>query len=158
MFLNGTAMAGQADHHNLRGAPLIGPARTAPKYRFLAVRDEFPGLLPVTEPDEAGVTEAGSIVGELYQLDEEVWRTSLGPAEPRELELGEIELEDGSIVNAMILVPERVTPGDKVVDITGFGGWRAYQASLAGREAPEEAPPLDQAAPPVTGIGGDHVP
>jgi hypothetical protein len=40
-------------------------------------------------------------------------------------------LVDGSTVRAMILRPERITAGDKVVDIADFGGFRAYQAHLA---------------------------
>ena len=53
------------------------------------------------------------------------------PEEPAELELGVIELEDGSVVNAMQLQFERVAAGDKVDDIAGLGGWRAYQAFVA---------------------------
>jgi gamma-glutamylcyclotransferase (GGCT)/AIG2-like uncharacterized protein YtfP len=132
MFLNGTAMQGQPDHPNLLGAPIIGPARTAPRYRFFAVRDEFPGLVPGDAETPYGPGEPASIQGELYELEESVWHTSLGPGEPPELELGTIELDDGSQVNAMILQFDRIAPGDKVVEITSFGGWRAYQSSLRG--------------------------
>lgn len=124
MFLNGTAMSGQRDHAAIAGATFLGPARTAPHYRFFAVRDEFPGLFPV---DTGGVR----IAGELYELSEEMLYGSLMPAEPRELELGTVELDDGEIVNAMHLQPERLDPADKVVDIADFGGFRAYQAHLA---------------------------
>jgi len=54
----------------------------------------------------------------------------LPPAEPRELELGIIELLDGEIVQAMLLVPSRLSPGDKVVDISELGGFRACQRFL----------------------------
>lgn len=121
MFLNGTAMSGQADHHRLRGAPFLGEAETATRYRFYAVRGEFPGLVP----SEQGA----SIAGELYDLDDEVWRTSLGPAEPSELTLGTIELVDGRQVRAMVLDLARVRP-DEIEDITDVGSWRAH---LAGR-------------------------
>jgi hypothetical protein len=40
MFLNGTAMSGQPDHGAVEGAPLVGAVRTAPQYRFFAIRDE----------------------------------------------------------------------------------------------------------------------
>ena len=123
MFLNGTAMAGQRDHHAVAGATFVGPARTAPGYRFFAVRDEFPGLLPVDAGGE-------SINGELYEMTEAILFGSLLPEEPAELEIGTIELIDGSIVNSMQLQPERIRPDDKVVDITGHRGWRAYQAAL----------------------------
>jgi gamma-glutamylcyclotransferase (GGCT)/AIG2-like uncharacterized protein YtfP len=124
MFLNGTAMSGQRDHGAIAGATFLGPARTAPHYRFFAVRDEFPGLFPVPQ---GGV----SIVGELYELSEEMLYGSLMPGEPAELELGTIELDTGEIVNAMHLCPERLDPADRVVDIADLGGFRAYQAHLA---------------------------
>ena len=124
MFLNGTAMSGQKDHATIAGAVLVGPATTAPNYRFFAIRDEFPGLLPV----ESG---GASIVGELYDMSDELLFDTLLPQEPRELQLGSIQLVEGSTVRAMILRPERITTGDKVVDIADFGGFRAYQAHLA---------------------------
>lgn len=120
MFLNGTAMSGQAEHHHLNGAPFLGEARTAAGYRFYAVRGEFPGLVP---------SQAGkSIAGELYDLDDEVWRTSLGPAEPSELTLGTIELMDGRQVCAMILDLDRLRQ-DEIEDITDIGSWRGYLAA-----------------------------
>ncbi|MFT3855323.1 MAG: gamma-glutamylcyclotransferase [Ilumatobacteraceae bacterium] len=124
MFLNGTAMSGQKDHGAVAGATFVGPARTAPRYRFFAVRDEFPGLYPV---DEGG----RSIEGELYEMSEAILFDSLLPQEPAELEIGTIELDDGQIVNAMQLQPERLVAGDRVVDISELGGFRNYQAHLA---------------------------
>jgi gamma-glutamylcyclotransferase (GGCT)/AIG2-like uncharacterized protein YtfP len=124
MFLNGTAMSGQRDHAAVTGATFLGPARTAPLYHFFAVRDEFPGLFPVAE---GGVT----IEGELYELSEAMLHGSLMPGEPRELELGEVQLDTGEVVNAMLLRPQLLDPADKVVDISHLGGFRAYQAHLA---------------------------
>lgn len=124
IFLNGTAMAGQKDHACHAGSIFLGPARTAARYRFLAVRDEFPGLLPVHKAGRA-------IEGELYDMPETVLRDRLLPAEPAELELGSIELADGDEVNAMLLRPERLVPGDRVVDISELGSFRAYQRFLA---------------------------
>ena len=128
MFLNGTAMSGQADHGAVADAVLLGPRRTAAHYRFFAVRDAFPGLVAV---DDGGV----GVVGELYEMPEPMLLEGLMPQEPAELELGEIELEDGEVVNAMLLRPERLVAGDKVVDIADLGGWRAYQAHLAANAA-----------------------
>jgi gamma-glutamylcyclotransferase (GGCT)/AIG2-like uncharacterized protein YtfP len=124
MFLNGTAMSGQKDYGSHAGSTFLGPARTARRYRFFAVRDEFPGLFAVEK-------EGRSIDGELYDIPEPVLRDHLMPAEPRELELGQIELADGREVGAMLLVPSRLDPRDKVVDIADLGGFRAYQAFLA---------------------------
>ncbi len=149
MFLNGTAMAGQQDHHAIASARLVGAGRTAPRYRFLAVRDEFPGLVPV---DEGG----GTIDGEVYELTEDVLFGSLLPQEPAELELGTVELDDGTVVHAMQLQPDRLQPGDRVVDITELGGWRAYQAHLAERPVglgPGPGPGIG--APPTCTVLGD---
>ncbi len=133
MFLNGTAMSGQPDHHAVDGARFLGPASTAPLYRFYAVRDAFPGLYPIPAGAKAGLRGA-SIEGELYELPEEMLYDSLMPEEPAELELGVVELADGTVVNAMHLQFERIAPGDHVVDIAGLGGWRAYQSFLADQE------------------------
>jgi gamma-glutamylcyclotransferase (GGCT)/AIG2-like uncharacterized protein YtfP len=124
MFLNGTAMSGQKDHGSHAGSTFLGPARTTARYRFFAVRDEFPGLLPVASGGRC-------IDGELYDIPDDILRDRLLPSEPAELDLGEIELIDGETVSAMILVPSRIAPGDKVVDIAELGGFRAYQRFLA---------------------------
>lgn len=121
MFVNGQAMQGGSMAGALTDAVFIGPARTAPRYlffSFFSVRDEFPGLHPV---DVGG----GSIAGELYAVSYSTLRENLLPFEPAELELGIIELEDGSGTLAMRMRAEALTaPG--VVDITAHGGWRAY--------------------------------
>jgi gamma-glutamylcyclotransferase (GGCT)/AIG2-like uncharacterized protein YtfP len=129
MFLNGTAMSGQKDHGVIAGlARFIGPATTAPTFRLFAIRDEFPGLFPVD-------SDGAAIVGELYEMSDELLFDVLLPQEPAELEIGSIELADGSTVRAMILQPERIRLGDKVVDIADFGGFRAYQAHLTANSA-----------------------
>jgi gamma-glutamylcyclotransferase (GGCT)/AIG2-like uncharacterized protein YtfP len=127
MFLNGTAMSGQADHRRLRGAPFLGAVCTAPLYRFFAVRGEFPGLVKVAQ-------DGGVVAGELYELEDEVWRTSLGPAEPAELMLSEIVLQDGREVCAMTLDLTTVREAE-IEDITELGGWRAY-LDARGMDAP----------------------
>ncbi len=126
MFLNGTAMSGQPDHGAVAGARFLGDVRTAPNYRFIAVRNEFPGLLPVDGP-------GARVEGELYEISEETLFRVLLPEEPAELELGTIELESGDIVNCMHLQPERVDVSDYIVDISKVASWRRYLASLANR-------------------------
>ena len=122
MFVNGQAMSGGTLNHALSEACLLGPARTAPTYRFFSVRDEFPGLHPVAE-------DGASINGEVYEVSYEVLREKLLPEEPSELELGVIALEDGSGSLSMRMRESALTaPG--VVDITAHGGWHAYLASL----------------------------
>lgn len=125
VFLNGTAMAGGADHSNIKGAPFLGAATTAPLYHFYSVGDRFPGLVPVE-------TGGASIEGELYELDDSAWFDSLLPSEPPELRPGTIMLSDGQTVNAMILELDRADPNE-LVNITSHGGWRAYHAAKAAQ-------------------------
>lgn len=120
-FICGSALRGQPGHSNLGGAPFVAAARTAPKYRMASVRDEHPG---VYEADAGGV----SLAGEIYEFTPEQYRTLL-ESEPPDLYEAPIELEDGSTVNAMLypasLIAERGYP-----DVSEFGGWAAYRASL----------------------------
>jgi gamma-glutamylcyclotransferase (GGCT)/AIG2-like uncharacterized protein YtfP len=120
MFLNGTAMAGGADHHLVGEAPLVARTTTAPRYKFYAVADAYPALDPV---GEGGV----SVVGEVYDLSYEQLREVLLPGEPEGLELGVIELADGSGSLAMVL--RRRHDGLPLTDISELASWRAYQES-----------------------------
>jgi gamma-glutamylcyclotransferase (GGCT)/AIG2-like uncharacterized protein YtfP len=118
MFLNGTAMSGGADHHLVGDSPLLGEAHTAPRYRFHAVADSYPGL----EDVGSGGT---SVQGELYEMSYEQLRDVLLPGEPLGLELGMIELADGSGSLAMVL--RRPYEGAPTTDISEFGSWRRYR-------------------------------
>ncbi|MDA0637329.1 gamma-glutamylcyclotransferase [Nonomuraea sp. MCN248] len=120
MFVNGQAMSGGSLNAALAGARFLGPATTAPRYRFYSVRDEFPGLHPVAEDGHA-------VPGELYEVTYEILREHLLPGEPPELELGVIELADGSGSLSMRMRAEALeAPG--VTDISEAGGWRAHLA------------------------------
>lgn len=123
MFLNGGGMQGGELHHQLLGAPLVRPARTAPKYRFYSVNDRFPALEPV---ESGGV----AVAGELYDLPLETLRDSLLPAEPPELELSVIELEDGTGSFAVVLRKEYQCAAT-LTDISDIGSWRDYQRKPA---------------------------
>ncbi len=120
MFLTGGGMAGGPLHPLLRGAPLVGTVRTAPRYRFWSVGDRFPALQPV---DSGGV----AVSGEVYDVPLPVLRDSLLPAEPPELELGLIELADGRACLAMLLRRAAAEPAD-LRDISAIADWHAYRA------------------------------
>jgi len=123
MFVNGQAMSGGELHDSLADARFLGPVRTAPRYRFYSVRDEFPGVYPA--PD-GGAT----VPGELYEAPYELLREQLLPREPAELELGVIELADGSGTLSMVMRTAALElPG--VTDITAAGGWLAHLAARA---------------------------
>ena len=120
-------MRGGNVHHSIEGLPFLGEARTAPRYRFFSIRDEFPGLWPVAE---GGV----SVPGELYDVPLDVIRDRFIPAEPPELELGVIELDDGSSAVAVVLREVahagRHGPDRHLRD----GGWRAYRGIAASMQ------------------------
>jgi hypothetical protein len=118
MFLNGGGMRGGPLHGQLQGAPLVCTARSAPKYRYFSVGDRFPAMYAVAEG-------GGAVVGEVYDLPLSVLRDHLIPAEPPELELGVIELEDGGSALATVL-RESVVDSPELKDITDIGDWRAY--------------------------------
>ncbi|WP_245984681.1 allophanate hydrolase-related protein [Streptomyces tateyamensis] len=126
MFLNGQAMRGGELHHVLGDAPFLGAVRTAPGYRFFSIGDVCPGLHPDPAVDSA-------IEGELYELSLELLRDVLLPGEPRELEFGVIKLADGTACCSMLLSRGELERGVHR-EITEFGGWRDYLASI-GRTA-----------------------
>jgi gamma-glutamylcyclotransferase (GGCT)/AIG2-like uncharacterized protein YtfP len=125
LFVNGEGMSGGEVHHSIEGLPFLGQAQTAPRYRFFAVRDRFPGLWPV---DEGGV----SVAGELYDVPLEVIRERFMPSEPPELELGVVELDDGSAALVVLLRADVHASGEGLKDISEYGGWRAYRAAMSG--------------------------
>ena len=124
LFVNGGGMRGGEVHYSIEGLPFVGEARTAPRYRFFSVRDEFPGLWPV---DEGGV----SIPGELYDVPLDVIRDRFIPAEPPELELSVVELDDGSSALVVLVRANFYESGEGLKDISEYGGWRAYRASMS---------------------------
>ncbi|MBN6041862.1 gamma-glutamylcyclotransferase [Amycolatopsis sp. 195334CR] len=119
MFLNGGAMRGEPLHHLLGGAPLVTATTTAPKYRFYSVGDQCPALFPVSHGGAA-------VAGEVYEIGLDALRDHVLPSEPHELELGVVELADGSSAFAMLL-RRPYTSHVQLRDITEIGDWRAYR-------------------------------
>jgi gamma-glutamylcyclotransferase (GGCT)/AIG2-like uncharacterized protein YtfP len=121
LLVNGTLMRGDILHGNLEGARFVREVRTAPRYRLWSIGDEYPGMV-AARPGEKGVP----VAGEIYELTFEhlEW---LVAQEPSGLGVGTAELEDGHRVLAVLWVQRELPPG--AVDISSFGGWRAYRAS-----------------------------
>jgi allophanate hydrolase len=120
----GAHLSGMALNHELttRGGSLVKAATTAPAYRLYA--------LPGGPPHRPGLVRVAS-GGAPIAI--EVW--SLPPAGfgdfvstiPSPLGIGTLALSDGTSVKGFVC--EAIgTEGAK--DITSFGGWRAYMASL----------------------------
>lgn len=122
MFLNGTAMRGGDMHHLVGDAEFLGATTTAARYRFHSVDDRYPAL------EDVG-SDGASIEGELYEISYPQLRDVLLPAEPDGLELGVIELVDGSGSFAMVL--RRSKPELPTTDISEHGSWRAFRGGAA---------------------------
>lgn len=121
----GAHLSGMPLNHELtsRDARMVARTRTAAIYKLFA--------LPGTVPPKPGMMRVGEGGG---AVEVEVW--SLAPAHfasfvaaiPAPLGIGRIQLEDGSMVQGF-LAESLALEGAR--DVTGFGGWRAYIASLA---------------------------
>jgi Gamma-glutamyl cyclotransferase, AIG2-like len=114
-------MSGGADHHLVGGAELVARTTTAKRYRFHAVDGSYPGL------EDVG-SGGAAVEGEVYELSYEQLREVLLPGEPAGLELGVIELADGSGSLAMVL--RREYPAlPPLEDISELASWRVYRDS-----------------------------
>ena len=121
----GAHLRGLPLNHELvqRGASLERAARTAPRYRLVA--------LPGTTPPKPGLVRESHAAGRSIEL--EVWRMPVGAfgsfvtGIPSPLGIGRIELEDGEWVQGF-LCESWALEGAR--DISQFGGWRAYLASI----------------------------
>jgi len=117
LFVNGTLMRGLALHQNLSGAEFLEACCTAPRYRVYSIGDVHPGMFEV---DLGGV----AVDGELYRVPDDVLaRVEAG--EPAGLYRGPVYLSDGRIVDG-ILYPRELA--ERHLDISAYGGWRAYTA------------------------------
>jgi len=121
LAVNGTLMRGLALNPNLLtvGAQFQCEAKTEPAYRLWSIEDRYPAMIRVASGGDAIAVEVW-----------EVPLTGLGMIlmqEPPGLAIGKVKLATGEIVLGVIAEPLTVE-GQR--DITQFGGWRAYQASL----------------------------
>jgi gamma-glutamylcyclotransferase (GGCT)/AIG2-like uncharacterized protein YtfP len=120
LFVNGTLMRGLKLHHNLDGAEFMGEFRTAPVYRLYSIGDIHPGMFEV---ESGGV----AVAGEIYRMSDEIW-AQVEAGEPPDLYRGPVRLADGTIVDG-ILYPRALAQA-RHKDISEFGNWRDYVASL----------------------------
>ena len=106
------------------GARLVETVASAPGYRLYA--------LPDTVPAKPGMVGGGPLATPGIEL--EVWELSieafgrLVAGVPAPLVIGTVVLEDGRAVKGFLCEADAVADAR---EITSFGGWRAYRASLA---------------------------
>lgn len=109
-----------------RGATLVGPARTAPDYRFYALPGTVPpkpGLLRVAPNEGAGIAL------EIWEMPVQHYGSFVALI-PAPLGIGTLALEGGGSVQGFVCEAHALQGAE---DITHLGDWRAYVASLAPR-------------------------
>ncbi|WP_208544614.1 hypothetical protein [Rathayibacter sp. VKM Ac-2759] len=119
----GAHLSGQPLNRQLtdRDAELVTTTTTSADYRLYALQ---------TVPPKPGVVRVASGGA---ALEVEVWRLteaafgSFVAALPHPMAIGSVSLADGSLVSGFLVEPLALETAD---DITSFGGWRAYLASL----------------------------
>jgi allophanate hydrolase len=118
----GAHMTGLPLNHQLtsRGACFMRRTRTAPKYRFVAL----PGGPPLRPGLVRLATHGAGIEVELWAVPESELGSFVA-AIPSPLAIGKVELEDGSLSSGFLCESHAA---EGALDITSYGGWRAYLA------------------------------
>jgi hypothetical protein len=121
LAVNGTLMRGLKLNPNMLAAKatFAREARTAPEYRIWTINDEHPAMQRVKR---GGV----SVALEIWNVPPEGLGDIL-QKEPPGLCIGKVKLEDGTFVLG-VLGEAILCEGQK--EISQFGGWRAYTATL----------------------------
>jgi allophanate hydrolase len=123
VFVAGAHLTGQPLNVQLviAGGSLVEEVSTAPRYRLYALDTvpPKPGLVRVEEPGSA-------ILGEIWRLPAAGFGSFVAGI-PAPMAIGQVLLEDGRSVSGFLVEPAALATAR---DITGFGGWRAYRASL----------------------------
>jgi allophanate hydrolase len=105
-----------------RGGRLAWSGSTAPRYRLYA--------LPDTAPPKPGMVRASAdgaaVAVEVWEMPLDAFG-ALVAAVPRPLAIGSVELATGEWVKGFLCEAHAVQTAR---DITSFGGWRAYLASV----------------------------
>jgi allophanate hydrolase len=122
----GAHLRGMPLNHQLtsRGAAFVEATKTIDKYRLFAVANSKPpkpGLLRVADGEQGA-----SIAVELWDVPRDNFGSFTAEVPPP-LGIGNITLVDGQTVKGFICEPYGLAGAR---DITSFGGWRAYLASL----------------------------
>lgn len=112
-----------------RGAKFTTEAMTSPRYRLYAIKSNLghskPGLERICDD-----SEGESINLEIWDLPTTALASFMDTI-PSPLGIGRIELLDGSWVHGFICEPIGLVDA---VDITSFGGWRAYTKYLGEQQ------------------------
>lgn len=119
----GAHLSGQPLNHQLtdRGADLVETTTTSADYRLFAL---------ATSPPKPGVVRVAAggatLAVEIWRLSESAFGSFVA-ALPRPMAIGTVTLRGGAEVSGFLVEPIAL---DTAVDITCWGGWRAYLSSL----------------------------
>ncbi len=121
----GAHLSGMPLHWQLtsREARLSRACKTAPTYKLYAMASSTPPKPALVHVGEGG----GQLDVEVYELSEAAFGAFVAEV-PAPLAIGTVTLEDGSDVKGFVAEPRALTDA---TEITKFGGWRAYIASLS---------------------------
>ena len=120
LAVNGTLMRGLELNQNLlnAGAVFKEEALTEPAYRLWSIGDRHPAMLRVSSGGAAIAVEVWSVPG--------AGVASILLAEPAGLSIGKVKLGNGRTVLGVLGEPVLC---EGCLEITSYGGWRAYIAS-----------------------------
>ncbi|ABS02393.1 allophanate hydrolase [Kineococcus radiotolerans] len=125
LLVVGAHLSGQPLNHELvaAGGSLVGPARTAARYRLFALDTvpPKPGAVRVAGDDPAGA----SIAGEVWRLPAAGFGTFVA-ALPPPMTIGAVTLDDGRVVRGFLAEPVALAGAE---EITTFGSWPAARAA-----------------------------
>jgi allophanate hydrolase len=123
--LRGEPLNGQLTE---RGARLIEATTTTPTYRLYALPAAASG--GVAKPGLVRVPANGAPIAlEVWEMPLAAYGSFVAQV-PSPLAIGTLTLVDGSTVQGFLCESSAL---EGAADITAFGGWRAYRASLAAR-------------------------
>jgi allophanate hydrolase len=124
----GAHLDGQPLNHQLtdRGATFVRRTETAPIYRMFLLPTEppKPGLLRVVDGDEG----AGAVEVEVWDLEPAAFASFVDEI-PSPLGIGRLVLDDDTDVAGFVCETYAL---HGALDITAYGGWRAYRAATPG--------------------------
>lgn len=125
VFICGSALRGQPGHENFQFLRFVQEAATQPRYRLHAAADGWhPAIYEVA-------TGGISIPGEIYELSQEQFE-HLVADEPPHMYAADVVLDSGEVLTAF-LYPKELVETYQWPDISNFGGWSAYKASMQTR-------------------------
>ncbi|MGF6722206.1 allophanate hydrolase [Paraburkholderia sp. GAS41] len=115
------------------GARFIEATQAAPDYRLFALAGTMPAKPALVRmPDHQGDAPSTTkpIAVELWQVPLRLFGALVAQV-PAPLGIGTVRLANGLNVKGFICEPAAITASSGALDITHFGGWLAYLASLA---------------------------